>query len=268
MKHTLLLLVVTAIILCFPSVFFVITTAGPAPEKRETPRENAEIPASTEISAARLTSEMKISLYDPTTKKTAEVSFEDYITGAVAAQMPAQFSEEALKAQALAASSLAEYYMENPTPEQDKARGKADISSDSSLFQPYLPPDALKTLWGDKYDEYYEKVSQAVKAVAGLQLTYDGGVIMALSHDISGGETANASELLGEDIAYLASVNSAADRLSPDYMQKQVFTEQELSDKLGLLAADISSSPLSGVKNTDEGYLLYSGKACQDDLPR
>ena len=63
------------------------------------------------------------------TVKTMEL--EEYLWGVVAAEMPAAFEPEALKAQAIAARTYTLYRMENPSPNHTKA----DICTDSTCCQ-------------------------------------------------------------------------------------------------------------------------------------
>ena len=60
-----------------------------------------------EISITRRMSEPDVLMYDHSAKKVVRLPIEEYVVGAVAAEMPASFELEALKAQAIAARTLA-----------------------------------------------------------------------------------------------------------------------------------------------------------------
>ena len=122
--------------------------------------------------------------------------------------------DEALKAQAVACYTYALYCKEKAN--KDDLNG-ADISDDSKTHQGYLNNEARKKKWGDKYDSYEKKAERLVDEVLGKRMTYDGKPILAAYHDICSGKTESAKTVWGEDIAYLQSVTSDGDRLSPDY---------------------------------------------------
>lgn len=58
------------------------------------------------------TNSEKIKVYITKEDKVKEMDLEQYVTGVVAAEMPAEFSEEALKAQAVASRTFAAAHME------------------------------------------------------------------------------------------------------------------------------------------------------------
>ena len=75
-----------------------------------------------------------------------KIKLENYVIGVVAAEMPATFSIEALKAQAVASRTYAyKKLLENKYTVNDLY---------SDLGQSYLNDEKLKEKWDDKY-EYY-----------------------------------------------------------------------------------------------------------------
>ena len=71
----------------------------------------------------------------------------DYLWGVVAAEMPASFHTEALKAQAVAART---YLV---CAKQDKHPG-ADICADSKCCQAYVSRAEAEAGWGERAEEY------------------------------------------------------------------------------------------------------------------
>ena len=63
---------------------------------------------------------------------------------------------------------------------------------------------------------------------AGKVLRKENNLIMAMYHQVSIGKTADASEILGEDISYLKSVDSSKDVEAKDYMNIFVFSPEDL----------------------------------------
>ncbi len=154
-----------------------------------------------------------------------EMSVEDYLFSVVSAEMPALYEIEALKAQTVAAYTYAMF----KAATSDKAY---DITDDSSIDQAFITREAARERWGSNADKYEEKIRSAIKSVLYQTVTYDGKIILAVYHAISGGKTENATEVWGGNYSYLVSVDSTGDKLSPDYLSSVSFTENELKEKL------------------------------------
>ena len=203
--------------------------------------------------------------------KVEEISTEDYMIGAVLAQMPADFEQEALKAQAVLAHTyiLRRQMTENDSP--DKSLKGADISDDTSLYQGYFTEEQAKEFYGKDYDSAYKAVSKAVKAVKNQILTYDSQPIIVAFHAISCGKTQSAKDIWGEDIPYLVSVDSSVDKeiegfekvteLSADQIDerlKSVFPEDDFS-KIGESLEITSVTDSGAVLTIDAGGNEISG---------
>ncbi len=129
------------------------------------------------------------------------LSEEDYLVGVVAAEMPASFPEEALKAQAVAARSYARYCA---------ATGKhpeADLCADPGCCQAWQSEEALREKWGEAYGDNLLRVRQAVEATRGQILTYEGEPILAAFHSSSAGATEDCGAVWNPR-PYLVSVSS------------------------------------------------------------
>ena len=117
------------------------------------------------VKAAATTEKQKedtISVFMTTENETLVMDMRDYIIGAVAAEVPASYDAEAIKAQALAAVTFAEYKKRNGA--EIGIQG-ADISDDSSKHQGYMTKEEMKEKWGDAYDVYYKKIADSVDEV-------------------------------------------------------------------------------------------------------
>lgn len=155
------------------------------------------------------------------------VPFEDYIIGVLAAEMPANFEIEALKAQAVAARS----YVLNKI-EQNKNEDY-DIL-DSVMNQVYINNDQMKEKWQNNYEEYLKKIKKAVNDTKGEYLTYDGKVIEAFFFAISNGKTENVEDVFSENLPYLRSVDSTWDKDFKAFNATTTFTLDEFYFNLGL----------------------------------
>ena len=151
-----------------------------------------------------------------------QMPLEEYITGVVAAEMPASYNTEALKAQAVAART---YTLRKAQRGGCKNASGADICTDSNHCQAYSGNEKLKERWGDDYQKYMEKISAATQATAGEILTYNGEVIEALFCASAGGMTENAENVYSIAQDYLKSVES------PDvegYVFEKIFSKNQI----------------------------------------
>lgn len=186
-----------------------------------------------------------IRVLDFTSGQVTELAMQDYVTGAVLAEMPATYHEEALKAQAVAARTYAVRQREKQRLDPDEMLMGADISNDSTKFQAYFTPEQVKAFYGESYEKYYNIVSSAVEATEGEILVYGGEPIVAAFHSTSGGRTESAEVVWGSPMEYLVPVESVEDENSPVYYDEKIFTEDELSAHIlkAYPDADFSNEP-------------------------
>lgn len=180
-----------------------------------------------------------------------EMKVEDYLFSVVAAEMPALYETEALKAQTVAAYTYA-------MCKAAKSEGDYDITDDSSIDQAFIPYDEAMAKWGENAPTYEEKIRAAVKSVLYEKITYDGKLILAAYHAISSGRTENAADTWGGNYAYLTSVDSSGDKLSPNYLSTAEFTADELKEKLSeyaTLTGD-GSGWIGEISRTETGTVL------------
>lgn len=157
----------------------------------------------------------------PETIRPSSGEFEDYIKGVVAAEMPALFQQEALKAQAVSARTYAVRKMqENATTEVPYNIGQA-----------YITIDEMKQKWGNNFASYYNKISAAVDATKGEIMTYQNEPILAVFHAQSSGKTESAENVWSQSVPYLQSVESIVDENAPDFEKTVSFTYDEIIKK-------------------------------------
>ena len=152
------------------------------------------------------------------------IELEEYIYGVVSAEMPAEFNQEALKAQAIISRT---YTL--------KALSKNKILTDNESTQSYKDDNELKVLWGSKYDIYSNKIKSAVNATKGLYLSYNGNYIEAVFHSTSNGKTENSVNVWGNEFPYLISVDSEYDKTNKSFYSEKEISYDELSSKLGTM---------------------------------
>ena len=101
-----------------------------------------------EIPDAPLAASDSFRILDTTSGEVTEMTAEEYIFGVVAAEMPALYDTEALKAQAVAAYTFACYRRAENT-------GKSyDLTTDHTTDQSFTTEEAAREKWGDGADGY------------------------------------------------------------------------------------------------------------------
>jgi len=169
-------------------------------------------------------SDMQITLYRKNSDSVETLDCYSYICGVVAAEMPASFEPEALKAQTVAAFT----YMLNKINHDPSHKDGAFLCDDYNHCKAYLSEDELVSLWGESYyNKSYIKIKNAVSSSLGKVITYDGSPINAVFHNISGGTTASALEVWGSDIPYLQSVPCESDKDCDGYKSSKSLTTSE-----------------------------------------
>lgn len=161
-----------------------------------------------QIAHAQQTQQMKISGYeipvrDPDGLRTY-MDMDIYLTGVLLAEMPADFHEEALKAQAVAART----YTRKACTTGGK-HGDGSVCTDSACCQAYMAEEAYLARGGTT--ENLEKVRRAVEATSLMVLVHGGELIEATYFSSSGGRTEAALEVWGTDYPYLQPVSSPED---------------------------------------------------------
>ncbi|MFJ7752824.1 stage II sporulation protein D [Peribacillus muralis] len=184
-----------------------------------------------EVSANEMNS-VEVAVYRSNAKKIEKVPMETYLTGVVASEMPADFEEEALKAQALTART----YIVNQLIGESRSGlpDGADVS-DTVMHQVYKNDDELKNQWGSDYKSKMKKISKAIKETEGQILTYDGKPITATFFSTSNGYTENSEDYWQADFPYLRSVSSPWDKEeSPKFYNKVIVNTADFENKLGV----------------------------------
>lgn len=178
-----------------------------------------------------------IPVYLSEEERIVQLPLEAYVRGVVAAEMPADFHIEALKAQALAART----YIIDRVARQDFSdmvelfgeEAKEAWVSDTVQHQVFYTEDRLRENWGARYDEKISRVNQAVNETKGKVLTYDGRPIVAAFFSTSNGKTENSEDYWEAAYPYLRSVDSSWDKDAPSYKgDPVVLTIAQLAQKL------------------------------------
>lgn len=175
--------------------------------------------------------QVKVSVYFPDSQKIRTMDLETYLWGVVAAEMPAYFELEALKAQAVAARTYVIKRKEMlPSPKHPQAL----VCTDPAHCQAWRGSREMREIWGFWGSfSYGRKIKKAVGETKGVVITYQGKLIDPVYHSTCGGKTADAQEVWGFAIPYLKSVPCRGDELSPRFREKKAFSLAELDRCLG-----------------------------------
>lgn len=277
MKRVILpLLVFALLIYLLPLAGFVLgqaLTPGAAPQQqaasstgRQTTQPNSGLGLFEGLLPQNNTGEEPLLIYNEATGEVDTVSIFDYVIGAVAAEMPMSYSDEALKAQAVAAHTYA--LARKALAAQEPAPMGAYFSANPSSRLGYVTDDVMKQMWGDAYAENRARLVELIEPILHQILTYDGQPALTCYHAISNGATESSEAVWGTALPYLVSVESMFDLSSPDYEQSLSFSSLEVSQLLGqsIMGLDFSTDPatwFSQMERTPAGYVskVHFGQA-------
>ena len=148
-----------------------------------------------------------------------EVPAEEFLTGVVAAEIPAEYGIETLKAQAVLARTYI-YRLVDPGLERIREE-ELDIDC--------LSMREMEKKWGkEHFREYYGKIRTAVQETEGLVAEYDGELIEPFYCEASAGKTRELAAY-----PYICSVESPGDLGAGEFLCVRTFTEAEFADKIG-----------------------------------
>lgn len=194
------------------------------------------------------------------------VSAEEFLTGVLAAQIPARYGPETIRAQAV----LARTYIYR---EMD---GRTEITEEE-LDLDVLDRPAMERLWGsDDFAETYEKFEQAVKETAGIAVMYGGEFIKPFFCLAASGKTRSR----GEEYPYLKQAESPGDTELDGFLDTELYSGAQLAAKIGSIpgaaavSADMFPKEVQIVERDGAGYVLkiqiggktYTGEEIQAAL--
>jgi stage II sporulation protein D len=189
------------------------------------------------------------------------LDLEEYLIGVVAAEMPAEFELEALKAQAVAARTLAIKRLKRFGGRGCRVCQQADFCDDPAESQAWTGVGGLKEKWGSSnFQRYYGKIRRAVMETSGEIITFNNIPIDAVFHSTCGVGTAAAGEIWNQNSPYLQSESCGFDRESARYYQKVGFTWQELSRRLKTPEAVLQKMKIARRSKTGRVLWLSLGK--------
>lgn len=223
-----LLIVYTAFLFIIYLIPSMICTRTVASINSDSQSDSGEIPKKT------------VTVYFKDTSEKKSMPIEEYLLGVVAAEMPANFPLEALKAQAVASRS---YVLDKMVSGGNKIESHygADVCTDSAHCKAWISKDDRFKKWAEsEAEKNWAKISAAVTETAGEYMTFEGEPITAVFYAISAGTTERAEDVWGGNVPYLQNADSSLDVNAPGYRSSASFSKEEFRQKIATEFPDIS----------------------------
>lgn len=206
------------------------------------PKEKTEIGRETEM-------EIEVRVYVKKENAIETVALNDYVRGVVAAEMPADFELEALKAQAIAARTYIVRRLAAGDRSGVPVEG-ADIT-DTVAHQAYISQKGAAPGTADSAGQ--DRIGRAVAETGDTIMTYRNEPIEAVFFSTSNGYTENSEDYWQQKIPYLRSVSSPWDKsLAPNYEETVTMPVSDFLQKLNL---DSAAVPAFGNKAGGKGAI-------------
>lgn len=190
---------------------------------------------------------------DQSTGQAVELPLREYLIGAVAAEMPVSWPDEALKAQAVAAHTYALYCRDHAA-----LQSGAWLTVDPARRQGCLTEPVLRSYWGTAYEQNYARLSALVDEVLNDLLFYDNAPACTSYFAISNGRTEASENVWGTALLYLIPVDSSTDLSADNYQYTAVFSAAQVQQAFsGLgITADLAApeSWFGPAEQTASGY--------------
>lgn len=133
-----------------------------------------------------------------------DTTMADWLPGVVAAEMPASFAPEALRAQAVAART----YILQRVRGGNANHPEAGVCDRYACCCAHKDDAELRAQWGKDYARNMAHIRKAVTDTDGQYLVYGGQLIRAVFHASSAGATESSAALWSGNAPYLVSVSS------------------------------------------------------------
>lgn len=187
--------------------------------RAEHPQQTEPVPQQPSQTTVKPPLRMRLRLEDGTV---TEMDMDTYLVGVVAAEMPASFEVEALKAQAVVART---YTLKAYTT--GGKHGDGSVCTNYACCQAYTE---------DIKEENREKITTAVTNTTGQVLLYGGNLIEATYFSCSGGSTEDAVAVWGTDYPYLRATDSPGEEYAAHYTDTVFISAEDFSKAFGGLA--------------------------------
>lgn len=183
-----------------------------------------------------------------------KVYLETYLVGSLARYANADYTDEALKAIAVALRSNA----------------VCTISDGGAVWRnSFYTYEEMENLWGTDYEINLQRFKSAVESTRGIVIFYGGEIVRVPFHKISAGATRDAGFTV-EQMPYVHSVESSEDMYGDEYYKIMEISNHILGEDFLVKAVDAygyaTRVQVKGEEQTGEAFRLEYGlpSACFD----
>lgn len=206
----------------------------------------------------------QVAVWNHKTETLMPMTLGDYLVGVVAAEMPAQFNIEALKAQAIVARTYTISRLRAQANSGCEKHPQADICTDSTHCQAWISKEDARSKWPFfRQNAYWNKMLRAVSSTQGQVITYEGGLIDAVFHSTCGGRTENSEDVWSQEVPYMRGVDCSYCAHSPRMSETVRLSEAEVASRLdepaGLRLEVVNRSMSGRIIQIDVGSKILRG---------
>ena len=237
-----------------------LTAESTPPQSQSEPAAvTAVSPPDTDIEARK-----SFKIFDRSTKKVFTVDAAEYIRGAVAAEMPATFHQQALAAQAVAAHTWALYSAQRQAENPDLALKGADFSADPERLEGYITQERFFERYGSSAELFWPKICTAADYALTRIVAYDGEPALTAYHSTSAGNTEASENVWAVALPYLVPVESDGDLLAPDYKVTETYDKKTMKLLLTQAFPDVTlndNTPekwIAPLETSESGYVTLA----------
>jgi len=170
---------------------------------------------------------------------TITIPLEEYVMGVVAAEMPASFHIEALKAQAVATRTY--------TLSKLNKNPNYEITGSDQAF---IQKEEMQNKWKDEYEKYYQLLKNIVNETKGEALKQNEQIITAFYFAMSNGYTEDAISVFQIEENYLKSVESTWENETINKFSFTIYlSKTDFCNKLGIDCQDIEITNIQKTKS-------------------
>lgn len=187
------------------------------------------------------------------TGEAVTVTAHEYLVGCLAAQIPLDYEQESLNAQAAAAYTYAlRLFYDDP---------ELQLSDDPKTCQPFFTPEKCEQEYGEDYTRYLPALEQAASYGEAHPITYENEPIYAVYHSVSAGRTCSGYGVWGRDFPYLKPADSFSDKTYVNFECSNEIPAEQVRYALVTYKSDIETPAdyakwFSEFNANEDGYVI------------